>query len=54
MVNKLLFDEETIEKLEDARESKFYFEKFRCLELCRLMLMIMAQSVAILDVFFSK
>lgn len=42
LVNKLLLDEEKVEKMEDARESKFYFEKMRCLELCRLMLMVMA------------
>ncbi|KAL4447126.1 hypothetical protein ABPG74_013978 [Tetrahymena malaccensis] len=48
-INKLLLDEEKVEKMEDATESKFYFEKMRCLELCRLTLMVMAQVVAILD-----
>ncbi|KAL4447127.1 hypothetical protein ABPG74_013979 [Tetrahymena malaccensis] len=48
-LNKMLLDEETVEKIEDARETKFYFEKMRQLDLCRLTLMVQAQAVAILD-----
>lgn len=54
MINKKFLNQENAERLEDGRESKFYFEKYRCLEMCRFMLMLMAQGVSVLQVYKNK
>ncbi|EGR31313.1 small-conductance calcium-activated potassium channel protein, putative [Ichthyophthirius multifiliis] len=48
-INELFLGQEKVEKLENAQESKFYFEKYRCLELIRFNLMLIAQGVAVLQ-----
>ncbi|KRX04690.1 hypothetical protein PPERSA_09482 [Pseudocohnilembus persalinus] len=38
--------------MEDGRETKFYYEKYRTVELCKFMLILMAQGMNILSVYF--